>query len=102
MTIIKKLTSDEFEVIRPHLERFEEKNIEAVRRILVDGAKQKDIAQELKATKQTVSVMVSRAWSLHMQHGSRPLDWEKVEVVLPPEYAQVVRDLADAVRRNQK
>lgn len=99
----KKLTADEFERIRPYLERFENKNVGAIRRVLVDGVMQKDIAAELKLTKVAVSSMVGRAWKAHLEHGDRPPGWVKVEAVLPPEMAEVVQEMANIVRtRAQK
>lgn len=104
MGIKKRLTTKEFEAIRPYLERrdFEEKNIRAIRRVLVDGAMQKDIAAELSLTKEAVSSLISRAWKIHVEHGERPPGWRKVEVVLPPEYADMVEALADVARRKAK
>lgn len=99
-----RLTADEFEVIRPHLERrdFEEKNIRAIRRVLVDGVMQKDIVAELSLSKEAVSSLISRAWKIHVEHGERPPGWRRVEVVLPPEYADMVEVLADMLRKRAK
>ena len=100
----KRLTADEFEVIRTHLERraFEEKNIRAIRRVLVDSVMQKEIVLELGLTKEAVSSLISRAWKIHLEHGERPPGWRKVEVVLPPEYADIVEDLANIARNKAK
>lgn len=95
----KQLTAAEFDNIRPHLERFKEKNISAIRRVLVEGVLQKDIASELKLTKEAVSAMVGRAWRAHLEHGDRPPGWRKIEVVLPPEYADVVEALVKTIAR---
>lgn len=104
MTNKKRLTAEEFEVIRPHLERreFEEKNIRAIRRVLVDGAMQKDIVAELNLTKEAVSSLITRAWKIHVEHGERPPGWRKVEVVLPPEYADIVENMANFARKKAK
>ena len=61
----KKLTEREFDSIRIYLNKFNNKNIEAIRRILVDGIMQKDIAAELGMSKEAVSAMVARAWAAH-------------------------------------
>lgn len=100
----KRLTAEEFEVIRPHLERrdFEEKNIRAIRRVLVEGAMQKEIVVNLEMTKTAVSSLISRAWKIHLEHGERPPGWRKVEVVLPDEYADVVENLATIARSRVK
>ena len=98
----KKLTAGEFKTIEPYLERLDGKNIDAIRRVLVDGMKQKDIAAELKLTKEAVSAMVARAWRAHLEHGERPEGWVKVEAVLPPQMAEVVRAMATIVRKKAK
>lgn len=94
----KSLTAEEFEWIRPHLDRVEEKNLNAIRRVLVQGARQKDVATDLNLTKEAISAMVSRAWRAHLEHGERPPGWVKVEVVLPPDMAEVVHEMVRIVR----
>lgn len=100
----KRLTTEEFEVIRPHLVRrdFEDRNIRAIRRVLVDGVMQKEIVSELGLTKEAVSSLISRAWKLHVEHGDRPPGWRKVEAVLPPEYADLVDHMANLARNRAK
>lgn len=94
----KKLTEIEFDSIRVHLSKFSNKNIDAIRKILVDGIMQKDIAAELGMSKEAVSAMVARAWTAHIKHGVRPEGWRTVEVVLPAEYADVVEELANVLQ----
>lgn len=98
----KKLTEKEFDTIRVHLNKFNNKNIEAIRRILVDGIMQKDIAAELGMSKEAVSAMVARAWTAHLKHGVRPEGWRTVEVVLPEEYAEVVEELANVLQTRRR
>ena len=98
----KKLTEREFEYIRFYLNKFSNKNIEAIRQILVDGIMQKDIALELGLSKEAVSAMVARAWSAHLKHGLRPEGWRTVEVVLPMEYAEVVEELANVLQTRMR
>lgn len=98
----KTLTAEEFEWIRPYLGRIEEKNLSAIRRVLVDGVMQKDIAAELNLTKEAVSAMAARAWRAHLEHGERPPGWVKVEVVLPPDMAQVVHEMVKIARTKAK
>ena len=104
MGIKKRLTASEFEEIRPHLEKrnFEEKNIRAIKRVLVDNIMQKETVAELNLTKEAVSSLISRAWKIHVEHGHRPPGWRKVEVILPPEYADVVEDLAVLIQNRAK
>jgi len=94
----KKLTEREFDSIRVYLNKFSEKNIDATRRILVDGIMQKDIAAELGMSKEAVSAMVARAWMAHLKHGVPPEGWRTVEVILPAEYAEVVEELANVLQ----
>lgn len=94
----KKLTEMEFNAIRVYLNKFSNKNIEAIRRILVEGIMQKNVAAELGISKEAVSAMVARAWAAHIQHGVRPDGWRTVEVVLPAEYAEVVEELANVLQ----
>lgn len=98
----KRLTATEFGSIKLHLGNFEKKNVDALRRILVDGAMQKDIATELGTSKEAVSAMVGRAWKIHLQHGRRPEGWRTVEVTLPKEYADVIEQLADILHTRIK
>lgn len=102
MRVKKKLTESEFNSIRIYLTKFSEKNIDAIRRILVDGVMQKDIALELELSKEAVSAMVARAWTMHLRHGVRPDGWRTVEVVLPTEYADVVEELANVLQTRSR
>lgn len=98
----KKLTEREFESIRVYLNKFSSKNIDAIRRILVNGIMQKEIALELGMSKEAVSAMVARAWAAHLKHGTRPEGWRTVEVVLPAEYAEVVEELANVLQTRMR
>lgn len=98
----KWLTADEFDAIRPHLARMKERNVNAIREILVEGRPQKEIARELEVSAVAVSSMVRSAWEYHVTHGSRPEGWVSVNVVLPPEMAQLVREMERNARANQK
>lgn len=99
MTARKRLTQGEFDFIRPHLERQKEANIEHIRRVLVEGVKQRDVAAELRMTVQGVSAMVSRAWKTHVDLGMRPDGWRSVHVTLPENVADVVEEMASIARR---
>lgn len=89
----KKLTKQEFEEVLPHMERMEERNIRALKRILVDGEMQKTIAAELGVSKEAVSAMVVKAWKLHIEHGTRPNGFVVVTATLPKELAEAVKDI---------
>lgn len=98
----KKLTEIEFDSIRIYLNKFNKKNIESIRRILVYGIMQKDIALELGMSKEAVSAMVARAWAAHLKYGVRPEGWRTVEVILPAEYAEVVEALANVLKTRMR
>ena len=98
----KRLTTEEFEAIRPHLARMKERNVEAIRAILVEGRPQKDVAAELDVSAVAVSSMVRSAWEYHITHGARPEGWISVSVVLPPEMAQLVKEMERNARENLK
>jgi hypothetical protein len=98
----KTLTAEEFEYIRPYLGRVEEKNLRAIRRVLVDSEMQKNIAAEMNLTKEAVSALVARAWRAHLAHGERPPGWVKVEVVLPPDMARLVHEMVKIARTKAK
>lgn len=98
----KRLTTEEFEAIRPHLARMKDRNVEAIRGILVEGRPQKDVAAELDVSAVAVSSMVRSAWEAHITHGTRPEGWVSVSVVLPPEMAQLVREMERNARENLK
>jgi len=95
----KRLTQSEFDFLHPYLERQKERNIEHIRRVLVDGVKQRVIAGELHMTVQGVSAMIARAWKTHVEHGERPEGWRVVHVTLPENVADVVEEMADIARR---
>ncbi|CAH0445346.1 TrfB transcriptional repressor protein [Ralstonia syzygii subsp. syzygii] len=96
----KRLTTQEFETLRPYLFRLKERNVEAIRQILVEGRQQTDVADELGVTKKAVSQMVGKAWQTHIEHGERPEGWTSISVTLPPDMAELVKDMERKARAN--
>lgn len=96
----KRLTAQEFETLRPYLSRLKERNVEAIRQILVEGRQQTDVADELGVTKKAVSQMVGKAWQAHIEHGERPEGWTSISVTLPPDMAELVKDMERKARAN--
>ena len=94
----KRLTAQEFEVIRPYLERLKDRNIYAIQEILVEGRAQKNIAVELNLSRETVSQMVGKVWQLHIDRGDRPEGWISIGVTLPPDLAEMVKDIERKAR----
>lgn len=96
----KRLTAQEFEAIRPYLSRLKERNVDALQQILVVGRSQTEIAGVLGVTNKAVSQMVGKAWQFHIDHGSRPNGWTSISVTLPPEMADMVKDMERKAREN--
>ncbi|KQH72932.1 TrfB-related DNA-binding protein [Xylella fastidiosa subsp. sandyi] len=94
----KKITSQDFEKLRPYLSRFKEQNIEAIRKILVDGQQQTNVANTLGVTNKAVSYMVRKAWQTYIKHGERPEGWISISVTLPPDMAELVKDIERKAR----
>lgn len=95
----ERLSPKDFEIIRSHMgPRWKPANIEAVRKILVEDRKQKDIAVELGVTEKAVSQMVRKAYALHQEHGTAPEGWVQVFATLPPDLAEHVRIMEQTAR----
>ena len=89
----KRLKADEFEMLLPYLQRLGDSNIDAARDIMVNGRQQNQVAAEMGVSKATASAVVCRVWALHLEHGTRPVGWVNVSVALPPDLAEVVKDM---------
>ncbi|GGM31407.1 hypothetical protein GCM10009425_47590 [Pseudomonas asuensis] len=95
------LSPEEFDLLRPHFgARWKPANIEAMRQILVEGCKQKDIAAELDVTEKAVSQMVKKTYEMHVKYGAKPSGWVTVFVTLPPELAEHVKQMEHTAREN--
>lgn len=94
----KRLGPEEFEALLPHLERLGERNINGARAIMVDGRPQKQVAEEMGVSKATASAFVCRVWEAHIEFGTRPPGWINLNVTLPPELADVVKDMERKAR----
>lgn len=96
----KRLTAQEFETIRPKLKRFKARNVQASYQHLVDGRQQNELAEELGITQKAVSQMISKVWTLHVEHGAPPRGWTSISVTLPNDMAEVVKDMERRAREN--
>lgn len=94
----KRLAPEEFEALRPHLERLGERNIDGARAIMVDGRPQKQVAAAMGVSKATASAFVCRVWEAHIAFGTRPPGWVNVSVTLPPDLAELVKDMERKAR----
>jgi hypothetical protein len=85
------MTADEFDALRPRLgHRMGEDTVTIAREVLVDGLPQTKAAEKHGITKQRVSDIVKRV--LAVVRGI-PADWQLVEVWLPPDLAEQVRQM---------
>ena len=87
----EKMTAKEFKALMPRLKRMTVGNVEIARRVLVDGISQVEAASESGLTKQRVGALVKSVQAVAREI---PPDWEQVEVWLPPELAEQVRQMA--------
>jgi len=87
----EKMTAKEFKALMPRLKRMTVGNVEIARRVLVDGISQVEAASESGLTKQRVGALVKSVQAVALEI---PADWVQVEVWLPPELADQVRQMA--------
>lgn len=92
----KQLTRAEFNAIKPYFSK--RANVEALYAVMVAGRSQSDVAREAGVTRKAISQGVGKAWSFHIEHGSRPSGWVSVNVALPPDLAEIVKDMARNAR----
>ena len=85
-----KMTPEEFDALRPRLD-----TVALAREVLVDGRSQVDVAKGHGITKQRVSGMVARV--IAAAHDV-PATWQRVEVWVPPELVDQVRQLEAQAR----
>lgn len=97
-----KMTAAAFDDLRPRLGRLTEETIDIAREVLVEGKSQSDVARERGLSRQRVSSMVK---SVVSAANEIPREWQRVEVWLPPDLAEQVRQMeadakADVARKN--
>lgn len=102
MATKKTLTHSEFESIRQHLSQMKARSIDIAYDVLVNGAKQTDLAEKHGITTKAVSQMVGTVWKTFLEHGSRPKGWVSLDVCLPPEMAKVVKQMEEAALQTVK
>ena len=97
-----KMTAAAFDDLRPRLGRLTEETIDIAREVLVEGKSQSDVARERGLSRPRVSSMVK---SVVSAANEIPREWQRVEVWLPPDLAEQVRQMeadakADVARKN--
>lgn len=90
-----RMTPDEFDALRPRLGRLSLDTVELAREVLVDGRSQVEVAKGHDITKQRVSGMVARVLAAAQDV---PVTWQRVEVWVPPELVDQVRQLEAKAR----
>lgn len=92
----KRLTQAEFDAITPFFSS--RANVESIHAVMVHGRSQADVAREVGVSRKAISQSVGKAWKLHLEHGNRPEGWVSVSVALPPDLAEIVKDMAQKAR----
>ena len=89
------LTAEQFDAILPKLDpRVEANNIEAARKVMVDGRGVMEVAEEYGRTRQNLHRFIREMFALHTEVMPEiPKSWVRVAVSLPPALARQVRAL---------
>jgi hypothetical protein len=93
------MTADEFDSLGERLGRLTPESVAIAREVLVDGIPRTTVAQRHGLTKPRITFIVDRV--LAAAHDV-PRDWVRVEVWLPPELAQQVREMEARARARAK
>lgn len=95
MSAKPKMTPEEFDALRPLLGRLSLDTVKLAREVLVDGKTQVEVAKAHGLTKQRVNGMVTRVTAA--SHDV-PATWRRVEVWVPPELVDQVRQVEAKAR----
>lgn len=90
MATQKRLTKREFDQALRRLD-LSDAGAGRVRRVLVGGERQVDVARDAQVGANSISAQVNRVWRAHLENMSLPPDLERVSVVLPADKAEIVR-----------
>lgn len=74
---------------------FSDNNKEALKRVLIDGESQANVAREFDIRRQRMSQLVERVKELYC-----PPDWEIVTLILPPNLVEKARKLEKDAKKN--
>ena len=93
------MTTDEFDSLGARLGRMTPESVAIARAVLVDGLPKFVVAQQHKLTKPRVGAIVERVLAAAQDV---PKDWVRVEIWLPPELVQQVREMEAQARANAR
>ncbi len=93
------MTAEEFDSLGERLGRMTPESVAIAREVLVDGVPKFVVAQQHNITKPRVGAIVERVLAAAQDV---PRDWVRVEVWLPPELAQQVREMEAQARARVK
>jgi ParB family chromosome partitioning protein len=79
-----------------------ERDIDAIRRVLVDGLHQKSVAAELELSEVAVRAMTLRAWNKHVESRTRPPCQESVNAMPSPDTADLIKEMPLQVLEHEK
>lgn len=94
-----RLLAARFDALIPHLDR-RIKNIEAARSVMVDGESARQVAARFDRSSETVRQSCRAIWQAHLSIADElPEGWMRLEVCLPQELVQVVKDMEESARK---
>jgi hypothetical protein len=94
-----RLLATRFDALLPRLDP-RIKNVEAARAVMVDGESARQVAQRFDRTSETIRQSCRAIWALHLSiPDGLPPGWARIEVCLPQELIQVVRDMEESARK---
>lgn len=89
------MTAEEFDVVRERLVKMTPDNAAAARKVLVDGIPPVEVAQQCNMSKQRLNGILN---SVRAAANGVPVSWVRVEVWVPPELVQQVRDIEERAK----
>jgi hypothetical protein len=93
------MKAEEFDSLRERLGKMTPESIAIAREVLVDGVPKFLVAERHRLTQPRVGAIVDRVLAAAQ---NVPRNWERVEVWLPPELAQQVREMEAHARARAK
>jgi len=93
------MTAQEFDALKPRLRRMTVKTIQLARDVLVSGMGFAEAGGKVGVSRQRVEALVNRVLAVRDE---TPADWVKVDIWLPPEEADKLRQVEARVKAKIK